>query len=195
MSNPIQLIVGLGNPGSEYAKTRHNAGFWFIETLAEKMNIILKYEPKFYGQYAKVTIHEHQCYLLMPSNFMNHSGQAVNAVAKFFKVPANAILVAHDELDLPYGTTRLKVGGGHGGHNGLRDIINHLGTSEFARLRIGIGRPNRGGDVTDYVLKNPGKHEKTLIEKNIEDAIQVLPDVVAGKWQHAMQYLHSIEKT
>ena len=150
----IQLIVGLGNPGAQYEDTRHNAGFWFVEQLARAYGGSLQPEKKFFGYAARITIGGQDVRLLTPSTFMNRSGQAVNAIATFYKIPPQAILVAHDELDHPPGIGRLKQGGGHGGHNGLRDIISSLGNNkDFCRLRIGIGHPGNSKAVVNYVLK------------------------------------------
>jgi PTH1 family peptidyl-tRNA hydrolase len=149
----LQLIVGLGNPGLEYAQTRHNAGVWFVAALAAEHNIRLNPEAKYFGLVGRGTINGQEVRLLIPTTFMNRSGQAVSALANFFKIPLDAILVAHDELDLPAGSIRLKTGGGHGGHNGLRDIISSSGNqNNFHRLRIGIGHPGDAKLVSNFVL-------------------------------------------
>lgn len=152
----IDLIVGLGNPGSKYEQTRHNAGFWFVEEIARLKGAHFRPEAKFSGDVCKVVLEGRDIWLLKPNTFMNLSGQSVNKLASFYKIPKDNILVAHDELDLDPGVVRLKTGGGHGGHNGLRDIINHLG-KEFQRLRIGIGHPGSRDDVVDYVLHRASK--------------------------------------
>jgi len=191
MTTPIQLIVGLGNPGPEYDKTRHNAGAWFIHTIAEQEGIQLRPESKFKGLHALFNCCGHPCRLLLPSTFMNLSGQSVRAIAGFYKIPPEAMLIAHDELDLSPGTARLKFDGGHGGHNGLRDIINHLHTKLFHRLRLGIGHPGNSREVVDYVLKRPSKNEEQEVRHAIDDALHTLPDIVAGELQKAMKALHT----
>lgn len=193
MPHPIQLIVGLGNPGSEYANTRHNAGAWFVELLAEQTNTTLRFETKFKGNYARIHWQGQECHLLVPTTFMNLSGQAIAATAKFFKIPAANILVAHDELDLPVGTIRLKSGGGHGGHNGLRDTMAHFGAEIFQRLRIGIGHPGNAKQVIDYVLKNPSRADHELIMQAINDVLPELSDILSGNLQKAMKNLHTIK--
>lgn len=187
----ILLIVGLANPGAEYEKTRHNAGAWFVSTLADDANISLRHNPKFQGLHGIAKVKGHDCHLLIPSTYMNHSGQAIQALANYYKIPPQAILVAHDELDLPAGTIRLKFDGGHGGHNGLRDTISHLSTKQFYRLRIGIGRPNNSNEVVNYVLSTPQKSERTEIDKALHTAEGILPFVMAGEFQKAMQLLHT----
>ncbi len=186
----VQLIVGLGNPGNQYDRTRHNAGFWFVDEVAHQYGEVFRPETKFLGEVAKIQIDGSSVWLLKPATFMNRSGQSVLALAQFYKIPVESILIVHDELDLPAGTARLKVGGGHGGHNGLRDTIAVMGKS-FVRLRLGIDHPGHRNLVVDYVLKPPSKSERVLIDEAIEDAIQVLPDVISGNLQSAMQRLHS----
>lgn len=191
MNTPIELIVGLGNPGNEYEDTRHNAGAWFIETIAEDSNTNLRTETKFKGLYGKAYIDGHDCHLLLPTTFMNLSGEAVQAIARFYKINPKNILVVHDELDLDPGDVKLKFDGGHGGHNGLRSIVSHLNTKGFHRLRLGIGHPGNSKDVVDYVLKRPSKHDQQLIVQAIDDAIRILPDVLTGNIQKAMKALHT----
>jgi len=192
MDTPIKLIVGLGNPGSKYNRTRHNAGADFVLSIANYHNISLKEESKFFGAAGRVTLDGKDVRLLIPSTYMNRSGQSVSAMAKFYSIPPEAILVAHDELDLSPGTARLKLGGGHGGHNGLRDTIKALGNNKgFARLRIGIGHPGHADDVVDFVLKKASKNEQQLIDSKIDDAVRVMPQVAAGKWNDAMKELHT----
>lgn len=190
MSN-IELIVGLGNPGPKYDATRHNVGFWFVDEIARQKGSPLKPENKFHGEVSQVSLEGQSVRLLKPSTYMNHSGQAVRAVAQFYKISAENILVVHDELDIPPGTLRLKKGGGHGGHNGLRDIIAHLSSKEFTRLRIGIGHPGNSRDVTNYVLGRAGGSDQQLIEQSIEDALHYLPLIIKGEQQKAMNHLHS----
>lgn len=186
----IKLIVGLGNPGSEYAKTRHNVGAWFVEKLAEESHQTLRNESKFFGEVTRIQLSGNPCYLLKPTTYMNESGQSIQAIAKFYKIKPEEILVAHDELDFPVGTVRIKESGGHGGHNGLRDTISHLHTNNFYRLRIGIGHPGNKDHVTPYVLGTPSRGDKELIMKSIDDALRVVPDLIVGESQRAMRWLH-----
>lgn len=192
MSSRIQLIVGLGNPGAQYEQTRHNAGFWFVEAVARRHGGSLKSENKFHGEACKVFVDGKELWLLKPMTFMNKSGQAISALARFYKIEPENILVAHDELDLPPGAIRLKQGGGHGGHNGLRDTIAQLGGSrDFQRLRIGIGHPGHSSQVTGYVLGKAPADEQRLIEQAIDDALDILPLAVNGELQKAMNQLHT----
>ena len=192
MSSPIRLIVGLGNPGKEYEATRHNAGFWFVDEVARTFGGIFKSESKYNGDTSKVLINGHDVFLLKPNTFMNRSGQAVAKLANFYKIPVDSILVAHDELDFEPGTTRLKVGGGHGGHNGLRDIISQMGNNkEFLRLRIGIGHPGSREQVTGFVLSKAKSDDQQQIEHTFNDVIRILPELVDGNIQVAMNNLHS----
>ncbi|WIO74599.1 aminoacyl-tRNA hydrolase [Porticoccaceae bacterium LTM1] len=192
LTTPIELIVGLGNPGPKYDRTRHNAGADFVLELARQCGVSLKSESKFFGDTARVRIDNHDVRLLIPSTFMNRSGQAIGAMARFYNIAPEAILVAHDELDLPPGKIRFKHGGGHGGHNGLRDTIQALANNRnFARLRIGIGHPGNARDVSDYVLSKASGSDQQLINDNIDDAIRALPLAVNGEWQKAMNKLHT----
>ncbi len=191
MSAQIKLIVGLGNPGSDYDKTRHNAGFWFVDELVRQNSAHLKPELKFHGISGKILIASHEVWLLQPTTYMNNSGQAVNSLSRYYKIASEEILVVHDELDLQPGTVRLKKGGGHGGHNGLRDIISHLGSKEFYRLRLGIGHPGNARDVSDYVLKTPSKSDKAQIEMCIDDALREIKDIVNGEFAAVMNSLHT----
>jgi PTH1 family peptidyl-tRNA hydrolase len=184
----IKLIVGLANPGSEYAQTRHNAGEWFVEALCADP---LKSESKFHASHVLTTIHQVPVRVLVPMTYMNESGKAVAAYAQFYKINPDEILVAHDELDLPPGTVRLKQGGGHGGHNGLRHIIQALGTPNFHRLRIGIGHPGNKDQVSDFVLHKPSSDDKRLIDDAIHDALRVMSLVMQDKMQDAMKELHT----
>jgi PTH1 family peptidyl-tRNA hydrolase len=186
----IKLIAGLGNPGAEYAKTRHNVGAWFISMLADSLGQSLKKEAKFHGVIAKASIDGHACFLFSPSTYMNESGLAISAVARFYKITPEEILVVHDELDYPAGTIRFKSGGGHGGHNGLRNTIDHLSSREFQRLRIGIDHPGHKDKVTPYVLGEPSKHDKTRIVASIDDGINVISDLICGQSEKAMLFLH-----
>jgi PTH1 family peptidyl-tRNA hydrolase len=187
----ILLIVGLANPGAEYEDTRHNAGAWFVSALAEDANISLRQNPKFHGLHGIAKVKGHDCHLLIPSTYMNNSGQAIQALASYYKIPPRSILIAHDELDLPAGVVRLKFDGGHGGHNGLRDTINHLNSKEFYRLRVGIGHPGNSKDVVNYVLSPPKKSERTEIDHALRTAEGILPFVMGGEFQKAMQFLHT----
>lgn len=191
MSSGTLLIVGLGNPGAEYEHTRHNAGAWFVEALAQQAHANLRPTVKFHGLHSTAKLHGYDFHLLVPTTFMNLSGQAVQAVANFYKISPEHILVAHDEIDLPIGDVRLKFDGGHGGHNGLRDIIRHLNTNKFYRLRIGVGHPGNSKLVHDYVLHPPKKSERELIDNAIQDAERVMPLMLEGKFQQAMMDLHT----
>jgi len=190
MTTPVLLIVGLGNPGAQYTQTRHNAGFWFVDALTRTARIECRYDSKFHGEVAKCD-GTSAYWLLKPTTFMNHSGRAVQALQQFYKIPATQMLVVHDDLDLPVGTARLKRGGGHGGHNGLRDIIAQLGTPDFLRLRLGIGHPGQREQVVDYVLKKASVADKQAINDAIERSLTVLPELLSGAIEKAMQRLHS----
>ncbi|WP_299771244.1 aminoacyl-tRNA hydrolase [uncultured Pseudoteredinibacter sp.] len=192
MNNPIRMIVGLCNPGTEYDGTRHNAGADFVDELARQYAGQLSAESKFYGEAGRISVGGKDIRLLKPTTFMNRSGQSVSAMAKFFKIAPEEILVAHDELDMDPGVAKLKIGGGHGGHNGLRDIIKALGNNNnFARLRIGIGHPGNAKEVANYVLKRPSGSDKQAIDDAIYEASKVLPTAAAGQWNEAMKELHS----
>jgi len=189
---PVELIVGLGNPGPNYERTRHNAGADLVLELAKSLHVELKHESKCFGDTARVTLDGRDVRLLIPSTFMNLSGKSVNGLAKFYQIAPENILVVHDELDLPPGVSRFKKGGGHGGHNGLRDTIKCLGNNkDFARLRIGIGHPGNAKQVADYVLKKASPDDQQLIINSIDDALRALPLAVAGEWEKAMLKLHS----
>ncbi|QQS53390.1 MAG: aminoacyl-tRNA hydrolase [Candidatus Competibacteraceae bacterium] len=193
MSEPAplpQLLVGLGNPGPQYAGTRHNAGFWLADELARQYGGQFRLNAKYHGETCRIALAGQELWLLKPMTFMNRSGQAVAALARFHRIPPAAILVAHDDLDLPAGMVRLKQAGGHGGHNGLRDLIAHLGSNGFARVRLGIGHPGDSREVLDHVLRHPPRTEQTLIEQAILDALRELPRILAGQWQRAVQALH-----
>ena len=192
MDTPVDVIVGLGNPGPKYHRTRHNAGADFVRELANSFSATLNTESKFFGETARITINGRDIRLLIPSTYMNRSGQSVAAMTKFYQIAPQNMLVAHDELDHSPGITRFKIAGGHGGHNGLRDIIKSLGNSnEFARLRIGIGHPGHADHVADYVLKTASKGDQQLIDNSISDALHYLPLAVDGQWEQAMNQLHS----
>ena len=187
----IQLVAGLGNPGAKYEQTRHNAGFWFVDGLARHCNTQFRPDSKSKSDVARCTLAGVDCRLQKPMDFMNCSGPPVAALAGFYRIPRSAILVVHDDLDLPVGTVKLKKGGGHGGHNGLRDLIPHLGGNDFLRLRIGIGHPGHRDDVVAYVLQNPSREDRAAIDQAIDDALQVMPLLVAGDIEAAMKQLHT----
>jgi PTH1 family peptidyl-tRNA hydrolase len=191
LSHDIKLIVGLGNPGPKYSETRHNAGFWFVDDLASQYRSRFLPENKFHGEVARINLEGKDIWLLKPETYMNRSGLSVVSLAAFYKIAPENILVAHDEIDLKAGTARLKTGGGHGGHNGLRDIISHLGTKDFQRLRIGVDHPGSKDMVVDYVLKRPDAKDRQAIEDSINDALRVMPKVAAGEWEKAMHQLHT----
>ena len=187
----IRLIVGLGNPGREYENTRHNAGFWWIDQFALAHKMTFQAESKFYGLAARSRVQGREILLLKPQTFMNISGRAVAALAQFYKIEAAHILVVHDELDLPPGSAKLKLGGGHGGHNGLKDIIAHLGTRDFWRLRLGIGHPGDRAEVANYVLNVPRREEEALLNLAMQRAQDVAQLIIEGKLEAAMLKLHS----
>jgi PTH1 family peptidyl-tRNA hydrolase len=188
----VRLIAGLGNPGSEYRGTRHNAGADFVAALARQCGATLQSESRFHGQTARITLCGHDLRLLVPTTFMNRSGAAVAAMAGFFKIAPEQILIAHDELDIPPGCARFKQGGGHGGHNGLRDIVPALGNrQDFQRLRIGIGHPGHASRVTGYVLSAPSPADRERIDASIDEAIAALPLLLDGDITKAMTRLHS----
>ncbi len=189
----LKLIVGIGNPGSQYEQTRHNAGAWFIEALLQRYQLNLRLEKKFALEMTELKLADHHVILAKPTTYMNESGQAVGACAKFFQILPSEILVAHDELDLVPGLVRLKVGGGHGGHNGLRSILSHLGSPDFYRLRLGIGHPGHKDLVHDYVLHRPSVNDKIAIEQAIDKSVALLPELLAGQLNQVMKTLHTSE--
>lgn len=188
--NGIKLFVGLGNPGEKYAKTRHNAGFWWIDLITEQTNSQLSVDAKIYGITGKLKPHQDK-WMLMPTTFMNASGKSVAALANYYKIQTNEILVIHDELDLPPGQIKLKFGGGHGGHNGLRDIHAALGTADYWRLRVGIGHPGNKQEVANFVLKAANKDEQNLIDDKLNESAHVLDLLVDGQFEQAMLKLHT----
>ena len=189
---PLKLIAGIGNPGKDYANTRHNAGVWFVETLAEKFGAPFKPEKKFFGRTSLINVNGVEVKLLVPDTYMNESGKSVGTLANFFKIEPLEILVAHDEIDFPSGKIRFKQEGGLAGHNGLRDISSRLaGATDFNRLRIGVGRPGDRGGVTGHVLGKVSRDHRKLIDNCIENAIAAIPFAVTGDWQLAMQQLHN----
>ncbi|MDN0076630.1 aminoacyl-tRNA hydrolase [Crenobacter sp. SG2303] len=187
----IRLIAGLGNPGPEYARTRHNAGFWLLDELAWQLKATFKSESKFFGEVARANTPAGEVWLVKPMTYMNLSGQAVVALARFYKILPDEILVVHDELDLDPGVARYKQGGGHGGHNGLKDIIAKLGSPNFWRLRLGIGHPGERNEVVNFVLKKPRSEEQEQIDGAILRALDTLPTVLSGDFAAAMKMLHT----
>ncbi len=190
VTTPIRLVAGLGNPGQQYAATRHNAGFWWVDQLASELGGRWATEGKFSGQVAKVRGPEGDLWLLKPDTFMNRSGQAVGSLARFYKISPAEVLVVHDELDLPPGTVRLKQGGGHGGHNGLKDIDAQIGR-DYWRLRLGIGHPGDRDKVTGFVLDRPSCAEEDNIELAMRRALDVWPQIARGDFERAMMQLHT----
>ena len=191
MSNKIKMMVGLGDPVSEYEQTRHNAGFWFIDELAWQYKATLKEEKKFFGSVARISISGSDLWLLKPSTFMNRSGQAVAALAQFYKIKPEEILVVHDELDIPCGRIKFKLGGGNGGHNGLKDIQARLGTPDFYRLRFGIDHPGDRNLVVGYVLNKPSPEHRQQIDEAINKSLKAVPMLLVGEWEEAVRFLHS----
>ncbi len=194
MEQGIRCIIGLGNPGEKYRNTRHNAGFWFVDELARQHGVLLRPESKFFGQLAKLSLPAGDCWLFQPATYMNRSGQATSALVHFYRLAPEQILVAHDELDLPAGSVRLKKGGGHGGHNGLRDIISALRSKDFYRLRLGIGHPGHRDQVTDYVLSRPSREDQHKTEEAIDLAIGQIDELISGDYQQLMNKLHGSGK-
>ena len=186
----LRLVVGLGNPGSDYARTRHNAGYWLVDELARRHGGRFHSESRYQAELARVSIAGHDVWLFKPTTFMNLSGSAVQAVAAFYRVAPGEMLIAHDEIDLPTGTLRLKEGGGHGGHNGLRDVIARLGAL-FWRLRIGVAHPGARDEVIDYVLKRASADEQRVLDTAIADAADIVPVLIEQGAQKAMHRLHS----
>jgi peptidyl-tRNA hydrolase, PTH1 family len=187
---PLQIVVGLGNPGPEHRLTRHNAGFWFVDALAYRHNAQFRPHSRYQGEIAKVAVEGRELVLLKPQTYMNRSGLSIRALMDYIKAPANEILVVHDELDLPCGVARLKLGGGHGGHNGLRDTITHCG-ADFWRLRLGIGHPGDKSQVIDYVLQRAKPAEETAIVDAIDAGLEALTHMLRDGVEKAMQRLHT----
>lgn len=188
----LTLIVGLGNPGQQYAKTRHNAGFWFVEKIANQFNIPLKVDKKYHSLTGKGLVHDVPVRLLLPTTFMNKSGQAIVPFVNFYDISNDTLLVAHDELALDAGIIKLKTGGGHGGHNGLRDIIPHIG-NDFHRLRIGIGHPGDKSQVSGHVLSKASINEQTAIDNAINTAVNCLPNLVTGRIDSVKNRLNGLK--
>jgi len=194
MSLPIKLIVGIGNPGDEYARTRHNAGVWFVTRLAEDLGATFKLEKKFFGRVATTFYQSQDIKLLIPNTYMNLSGKSVGALASFYKIKPEEILVAHDELDLATGIIRFKQGGGLAGHNGLRDITKSLANNQaFNRLRIGVGHPGDKSGVLGHVLGTVSKQDERIIYECLDEALRFMPDAVSGEWQLAMNQLNGFK--
>jgi PTH1 family peptidyl-tRNA hydrolase len=190
MAKPIRIIAGLGNPEDKYERTLHNAGFWFVDALARKYGGMFRYEKKFDAEYCRINLHGEDVWLVKPQSYMNNSGSPVRALLDYYRLRPNELLVAHDEIDLPPGTVRIKEGGGHGGHNGLRDIIRHCG-ADFVRLRLGVGHPGEKHKVTNYVLKRGSSDVEAAVERNVDDALAVMPELVDGDISAAMKKLHT----
>ena len=186
----LGMIVGLGNPEEKYSRTLHNAGFWFVDALARRYNGSFKYEKKFDADCCKVSVDGNDVWLIKPQSYMNQSGGPVRAALDYYRAKPSRLLVAHDEIDLPPGTVRFKSGGGHGGHNGIRDVIRHCG-AEFVRLRIGVGHPGEKHKVTGYVLKRASRETESIVEKTIDDAVAVLPVLLDDGLNAAMKQLHT----
>ena len=190
MKTPIRIIAGLGNPEEKYERTLHNAGFWFVDAIARKFGGDFRYEKKFDADISRVNHFGDDVWLVKPQSYMNCSGQPVRGMLDYYRLKVGELLVAHDEIDLPVGTIRLKHAGGHGGHNGIRDVIKHCG-NDFMRLRIGVGHPGEKSKVTNYVLKRASADVEAAAERNIDDAIAVLPELVDGDGNAAMKKLHT----
>jgi len=187
----IKLFVGLGNPGEQYLETRHNVGFWWIDFIGQNHKLSLKNSKKYFGEFSKHN-EDGEVFFLKPSTFMNDSGKSVQALAKFYKIEPEEILVIHDELDIQPGTAKLKLGGGHGGHNGLKSIQTSLGSNNFWRLRIGVGHPGDKNKVIGYVLNKPSKIEMQLIQESIINSYKVFSYIMLGQFEKAMLNLHSV---
>jgi len=187
----IRLLVGLGNPGPEYQATRHNAGFWFIDAAARELRTQLAPERSYSGMVARVNLRDAPLWLLQPMTFMNLSGKSVAALARFFKIAPGEILVAHDELDLLAGQVKMKLGGSHAGHNGLKDIQAQLGSADFWRIRLGIGHPGVKAEVVEYVLRKPPADERESIDKSIKQAVSALDLLLEGDMERAMMKVHA----
>jgi PTH1 family peptidyl-tRNA hydrolase len=188
----IKLICALGNPGDQYAQTRHNAGFWFLGKLSAAENFGLNLNSRFKSLVGDFRHHGKVVRVIAPQTYMNKSGEALAPYAKFYQIKPEEILVVHDEIDLMPGTTKLKTGGGHGGHNGLRDIVSLLGSNDFHRLRVGVGHPGDKSKVVSYVLNRPGPAEAQLIDASLDKALAVLPQILDGDFPAAMNELHTV---
>jgi len=189
--NMIRLFVGLGNPGPEYEQTRHNAGFWWLEAAARELKVSLTPDKNFHGRVARTSVNGQSVWLLAPQTFMNLSGKSVAALANFFKIMPQEILVAHDDLDIAPGEAKLKLGGSHAGHNGLRDIHAQLGTDQYWRLRLGIGHPGNKAEVLHWVLKKPSLDHRIAIDQAIDRTLKALPDFLSGNTEQATRLVHT----
>lgn len=187
----IKLFVGLGNPGPEYEATRHNAGFWWIDALSRELKAPLSFDKNYFGQIARTTVNGQTVWLLKPLTFMNLSGKSVAALARFFKLQPDEVLVAHDEMDIIPGQVKLKFGGSHAGHNGLRDIHAQLGTPDYWRLRIGVGHPGVKSEVISWVLKKPSAEHRTAIEDAIARCLKAVPELLGGEVEKATMLIHT----
>ncbi len=187
----IKLFVGLGNPGPDYAATRHNAGFWWIEELARELKVSLSMDKSYHGYVARTTVGGHTIWLLQPQTFMNLSGKSVASLAKFFKITPEEILVVHDELDIAPGQMKVKFGGSHAGHNGLRDIHAQLGSADYWRLRIGVGHPGVKSEVINWVLKKPSLDNRIAIDQGITRSLKAVPDMISGDMDKATMVIHT----
>ena len=185
------LIAGLGNPGPEHAETRHNAGFWFIDALVRDQHVELRSDKRYAGDIGQIGTASDRCWLLKPNTFMNHSGRSLAALVNYYNIPAERIIVVYDEIDLPPGTVRFKFRGGHGGHNGMRDIIQALGTADFYRVRIGVGHPGHRDQVVPYVLGRPSKNDRELINAAIDKVVAEMPAMLRGDYEQVMHRLHT----
>ena len=194
MSSKIKLIVGLGNPGLEYSDTRHNAGFWFLDRLIATQSASFSHNKKFFGETARFNLEGNDCWVLKPETFMNNSGRSIQTMTDYYGIKPNETLVAHDEIDLEVGMVRIKESGGHGGHNGLKDIIDRIGYKEFLRLRIGVGHPGHKDDVIDYVLNKPGRTDGIIIREAIDRALEIIPLLFRGERNKAMTLLNSARR-
>ncbi|MCZ6566617.1 MAG: aminoacyl-tRNA hydrolase [Gammaproteobacteria bacterium] len=188
----IRLIAGLGNPGEKHQETRHNAGFWFVDALANRQNVMFKHEAKFKGEVAFFAFQSEKIWLLKPLTYMNASGESLRPFADFYKISSEQILVAHDEIDLTNGDAKIKWSGGHGGHNGLRSIFSHL-SKDFWRLRLGVGHPGEKNEVVNYVLKKTSRQDRAAIDTAIDKSLMVLDELLQGKMEVAMKSLHTKE--
>ena len=187
----IKLFAGLGNPGAEYDATRHNAGFWWVEALSRELKAPLSFDKSYFGQVARTTVNGQTVWLLAPQTFMNLSGKSVAALARFFKIQPDEILVAHDELDIIPGHVKLKFGGSHAGHNGLRDIHAQLGTGDYWRLRLGVGHPGDKAEVINWVLKKPMPEQRVAIEDSITRSLKAVPALLGGEMDKATMMIHT----
>ena len=187
----IKLLVGLGNPGPEYEATRHNAGFWWLDAVARELKTTLVMDKSYHGLLARISVNGQTVWLLKPQTFMNLCGKSVAALARFFKIQPQEILVAHDELDIKPGDVKLKLGGSHAGHNGLRDIHAQLGTDDYWRLRLGVGHPGVKSEVIDWVLKKPSLDHRIAVEQSIARALTALPHLLAGEMDKATMLVHT----